>query len=241
MGKAFNIDTDAVEREYGMGGGGRKNDWFEIREGDNKIRILTPTTVMVSHYSKGGYQGICIGKPECPGCQRDDELTAQKKAEPDEEKAKKIRLTRNIKHLCWVLDYGAIERMSKDPTLIEEEIKLAKLPHTVAKSLKAYQENPEYTFSEAPMPYDVTLNAKGAGTTTVEYTLTAARQNTELSSEILAKVEKLTEPEVIIEKMKDKKKKELGVPVGDSSVDGGAESRSVEYPEEDINPNDIPF
>ena len=234
------IDTSAVEKEYGMGGGSSGgSDWFKILEGDNRIRIVSPLTIYVSHFSKGGYSGVCIGKAhKCPGCLRDDEIAEQKKNESDPEKAKKIRLTRNIKWLGWVLDYGAIERMKKDPDINEEMFKLAKLPHTVTKAVEKLQNDPDWSFAEFPMPYGVNLNAVGAGTNAVQYNLFPSPHTT-LPAELMEKIAKLSDPETIVEKIKDKKKKELGVEGSVATTE--AHDRSVDYPEEDIDVDSIPF
>jgi hypothetical protein len=71
--------------------------------------------------------------------------------------------------VCWVLDY------------VDNIIKPYFMPLTVARALGALEENPEYAFNGYPMPYDVTVYAKGAGTKEVEYQVTAARSNTPLT------------------------------------------------------------
>lgn len=82
-----------------------------------------------------------------------------------------------FKWLCYVLD-------RKDG-----QVKAFFMPHTIYKQIEALELNPEYTFDEVPMPYDVTINAKGAGTKEVDYTVVAARQNTPLTTEELKAVE----------------------------------------------------
>lgn len=78
---------------------------------------------------------------------------------------------RNFKWLCYVLD-------RKDG-----KIKPFFMPHTVYKQIEALQMNPDYEFSEVPMPYDLTIHAKGAGTVDVVYTLMPARKNTPVTVE----------------------------------------------------------
>lgn len=55
------------------------------------------------------------------------------------------------------------------------------MPSSVYDQIEALQTNPEYAFEEVPMPYEVTLNAKGAGSKDVVYTVTPARTNTPLT------------------------------------------------------------
>lgn len=45
------------------------------------------------------------------------------------------------------------------------------MPHTVYKQIEVLQLDADYAFDEVPMPYDITINAKGAGTKEVEYTV----------------------------------------------------------------------
>lgn len=75
----------------------------------------------------------------------------------------------NFKWLCYVLD-------RKDG-----KIKPFFMAHTIYKQIEALQLNEDYKFDEVPMPYDITINAKGAGTKEVVYTLMPARANTPLT------------------------------------------------------------
>lgn len=77
--------------------------------------------------------------------------------------------TPNFKWLCYVLD-------RKDG-----KIKPLFMAHTIYKQIEALQLNEDYKFDEVPMPYDITINAKGAGTKEVVYTLMPARANTPLT------------------------------------------------------------
>lgn len=84
---------------------------------------------------------------------------------------------KNFKWLCYVLDRR------------DGEVKAFFMPHRVYKAIEALQMDPEYAFEEVPMPYDVNIKAKGAGTKEVEYTLLPARRATPLSEEELDKLE----------------------------------------------------
>lgn len=74
-----------------------------------------------------------------------------------------------FKWLCYVLDRR------------DGKIKPFFMAHTIYKAIEALQFNEDYKFDEVPMPYDVTINAKGAGTKEVVYTLMPARANTPLT------------------------------------------------------------
>lgn len=75
----------------------------------------------------------------------------------------------NFKWLCYVLDR------------VDGKIKPFFMPHTIYKKIEALQVNEDYAFSSVPMPYDLTIHAKGAGTKEVEYSLIPARKETPLS------------------------------------------------------------
>lgn len=222
----MNSEMESAAKEYGFDANQNNSSWLKITEGDNKIRVLTPLIVLAQHYNKSGYTGICLGKDlKCPGCAEDDRRVAHNNSLPAKSKDK-LQSTRNIKWLGWVIDYKDLE------------VKLAKLPHKVAQQLQALQNNPEYAFAEAPMPYDITINAKDAGKTTVAYLVSAARQNTPVAEEFMKKLERQSSVDDIKEKMKAKKAKELGL------VPADAIEKEIDYPtgeEEGINPNDIPF
>lgn len=137
----------------------------------------------------------------------------------------------SIKWLCWVID-------RKDG-----EVKLAKLPHAVAKQLQAYQNDPEYAFSEAPMPYDVTIKAKNAGTTDVEYNTVAGRTSEPVPEETMEELLKKTTPEDVKARAKEKKLKELGLAQPEPPVEA-YDPTGKDYPtaeSEGINPDNIPF
>ena len=67
--------------------------------------------------------------------------------------------TPNFKFLCYVIDRA------------DEKIKTYFMPVTIFKSIEALQIDSDYAFSEMPMPYDLTINAKNAGTKEVEYSV----------------------------------------------------------------------
>ena len=194
----FNEATKRAEAEYGFGGSSGANDWFKLVEGDNRIRIMSWLEPLGNHFSKNpaNYSGICIGKENCLGCK-------QAESEPDEKKKNKVQ----VKFLCWVLD------------LKDNKLKLAKFAYKVMQQLQAYQTNPEWQFNEMPMPYNVNINAKGAGTTTVVYTVMPTPIKP-ISEEILALHAKNNSPVEIKERMKEKKLKELGItPTGKKETD----------------------
>lgn len=78
---------------------------------------------------------------------------------------------KSFKWLCYILDR------------VDGEVKPFFMPHKIYKAIEALQLNPDYVFYEVPMPYDITVNAKKAGTMDVEYALIPARKETPLTEE----------------------------------------------------------
>ncbi len=106
-----------------------KGDFYKLKEGDNRIRLLS---MCLPHLST--FNG-----------------------------------TRNFKWLCYLIDRR------------DGKVKPFFMPHTIYKTIEALQDNPDYTFTDVPMPYDVSISAKGAGTKEVEYSLIPARRESPLT------------------------------------------------------------
>lgn len=73
---------------------------------------------------------------------------------------------KTFKWLCYVVDR------------VDGKIKPFFMPHLIFKQIEGLQGSEDYAFNTIPMPYDLTINAKGAGTKEVEYTVVPARKNT---------------------------------------------------------------
>lgn len=125
---------------------------------------------------------------------------------------------RSIKGVCYVLQ--------------DDEIKVAYLPYTVVKQIRALQNDPDWTFSDFPMPRMINVKAKGAGTKEVEYSVIPSPKESKVSQETLEKLSKKHTPEQIVEIMKEKRAGKNTKKVVE---------KSIEYPKEEINPEDIPF
>ena len=124
------------------------------------------------------------------------------------------------------------------------KIKPTKLPYIIAKNIATYSQDEDYHFEQYPMPYDIKVNAVGAGSKEVKYTV-MPKPAKEVEAGIIEQIEKLTPISKIIEKMKEKQKEKIKnnpdlVPKQETQrvVD---EENVIEYPEEDNNLEDIPF
>lgn len=156
-----------------------------------------------------GYFNIVEGKQEfvllshcAPLAQVFDPATKKYRAAEEGDKAV------SIKGVCWVLQDG--------------DIKQAKLPYTIVKQIRDYQQNPEWEFT-LPFPHTFTLTAKGAGTKEVEYSLNASPKKVEIPVEILEELAKKPTPEEIVEKVK------------------GSAPNDRPLPDEELDPSSIPF
>lgn len=99
---------------------------------------------------------------------------------------------KNFKWLCYVLDRR------------DGDIKAFFMAHRVYKAIEALQTNPDYAFSEVPMPYDVTIHAKRAGTKDVEYSLIPARRETPLTDDELDKMDAVKPLDELRQAIKEK-------------------------------------
>ncbi len=77
---------------------------------------------------------------------------------------------KNFKWLCYVID-------KKD-----SKAKPFFMANSIYKQIVALQMNEDYAFEAVPMPYDITINAKGAGTKEVVYTVLPAKKETPVTA-----------------------------------------------------------
>ena len=195
-------------------------DWFKFKEGQNRIRIASNGEPLGEHFKVG----VCYGKKKgCKGC------TGENPTEP------------SFKKLLWIFDRTKV-KVVEDGVEVEREagLKLAKFGSKILKQLDALSENPDYEFDTFPMPYDIVINAKGAGDKEVVYTVMPSPKLTPLTAEEVEKLEKQKTPVQIVQAMKDKQMKKDGTFVAGPN-DTHEASSGIDYPKDDINPDDIPF
>lgn len=78
---------------------------------------------------------------------------------------------KNFKWLCYVVDRR------------DGKLKPFFMPHRIYKQIVALQQSEDYSFEDVPMPYDLTIQAKGAGTKDVAYTLLPARRESPVTAD----------------------------------------------------------
>ncbi len=190
---------------------GTGSDFFKFQEGPNVMRIITKFHRFAEHYhpSDKTLSGVCLGKDEiCKACNRED-----KDPKPP-----------TPKWMAWMAN--------------SEGLRIVKFGTTIMKQLGALQKDSDWSFSDFPMPYPININAEGAGTKEVTYTV-IAKPKSESPPELLEALEKKRMPNQIVDSMIEKKEKERdGVVEHPRGVD------AIDYPDaedEGISPDDIPF
>ncbi|MFA5442055.1 MAG: hypothetical protein WC288_01955 [Candidatus Paceibacterota bacterium] len=163
---------DELQSKYGIK---EKGDWLNLKEGSNKVRIVSHFVDYGIHSIKGErkYKSvICIGKENnCPYC------------------AKGIKV--KVQFLGWVIDRA------------DGKIKLLKIGWTIKEKLRKLQHSEDYGFTNLP-DYDIDIIRTGEGLDT-NYDVLPARKSTELTEEEKEKIlEVVKDPQEIIDKMKEK-------------------------------------
>jgi len=175
------VDFAKGRKEAEASGAIGAGDYLKLREGDNRMRLMSKCLPHQSVY-KGN---------------------------------------KTFKWLCYVID-------RRDGT-----VKPFFMPHRVYKQIEALQTNEEYAFVEVPMPYDITIAAKKAGTKDVEYTVMPARKETPLTNEELNSLDSQKSLEELQSALKEKASAdaEQGLP---------PDYQNPEQPPE-LTDEDIPF
>lgn len=227
--------------EHGLSGGA---DFFNFsKSGDFKIRVLTLPVAMATHFFGKGVKGsICYGADK--GCPFHG-------VNPNDENGEYYK-NPTVKFSAYVLDRA------------DGNVKLGELPWSVVSVLSDLEKDEEWTFSGYPMPYDITVkyDKENKDPKSIYKTIGSPKReavSTEVENDLLQKQEKQSiESYVAGRKTKQcDEHKASGVWL---SEDVRAERQRVflekaiaeqpapteevpvlEYPEEEINPEDIPF
>lgn len=227
----FKDDMENYQKETAGDGG-----FYKFTLGDHRMRVFSEP---VRKDSRFGY-GICY-----PGAVYCDPVALKK--ENDEKIAK---YNEDVKA---ALAAGATKESVKKPSLSNVGTKwsvwalirktgdfsIVDITSSVAQKIYDFMSSDEYKFESFPMPYDITIQVtqkkvKNPTKKDIEYDVLPARANTPITDEETLAFEKLTPVAQIIGKMQAKQK--------DKMENGGDQSSApIDYPEEDINAEDIPF
>lgn len=137
---------------------------------------------------------------------------------------------KNFKWLCYVLDRR------------DGDVKAFFMAHRIYKAIEALQINPDYSFDEVPMPYDITINAKKAGTKDVEYTLLPARKETPLTEEEREKLD-AAKPLEELKQAINEKQTTKGAAGGSRATASETDANTGQHPPagSELTDDDIPF
>lgn len=135
------------------------------------------------------------------------------------------------KYLTWVLDKA------------DGKVKLFKMPMTIFDQLADLQLSARFMFDRFPMPYDLEVKVKNAGTKEVTYTIIPGAEYP-VTTDVLTTLAEQNSPAEIIQSMKDKQKEK--VEKGEVKLPKKEELPTVQIKEDDGSVDedalkDIPF
>lgn len=127
-----------------------------------------------------------------------------------------------FKWLCQILD------------LTDSQVKPYFMPDVVYRSIMDLQLDPDYSFDEVPMPYNINVQTKNAGKKEVVYTVIPSPKRLPLTEEELKSIAAAPTVQELQQKIRESEGK---VPAPSD------EQRQHEHEEieQAINPSDIPF
>lgn len=196
-------------------------DYYSFEKGANGFRMLAEGAVMGIHFrGKGVKSATCIGKDNgCP-------FHAEGEQAP------------SYKYVTYVLD------------LKDKKIKQAELPYSVIMSISNFQKLDDWAFQEAPMPYNVNvMHDPDNADPKSKYVTTPSPKCEALTSdqeEELATLMRDKSPEKIVQWKKEKQMKEtngdtVSVETVEKKYDALTPTANIDYPEEEVSVDDIPF
>lgn len=201
------FEKEKKEREAG--------DFYKIKEGAQKVRILTPFVGVWALNTLGKYVGIFNGTDA-----ERERMSNETQVDRSGKDSKKHSFS--FKGWAWAIVRGSDG----------DELKIVQLSKTVLHQIYSLKKDEEYSFDKYPMPYDITINAVGAGTTSVQYSTVPSARRVDVTPEEMAKLnKKKTIPDII-------------TAIIDKQEGRGAQLASREgmpVADEQINPDDIPF
>jgi hypothetical protein len=250
----INEQLEEAMKEFGKSGGG---NFYKVQEGnENVIRVLTQGAPYASIAMGGNEYRTLYGREKGdPLRSRDDydaEFPGRILPPVDKEDSE---ASASIRTVVYVIDRR------------DGRIKQAELAYSVMKKIGALQENPDYKFSEYPMPYDIRITFDKSKKFAAMYEVNVKPESPGPTSEQRAELdEKMKEysPEKVVQGKKQRQIDEderRGMRISEEDLKKAAEAfnngmqkaareqaqkhpedlPTVQYPGEDINPEDIPF
>jgi hypothetical protein len=153
--------------------------------------------------------------------------------------------TATFRFVAWIIDRR------------DGKVKLYFMPTTIMNAIGSLQLDSDYAFDEVPMPYDINIRAKNAGTKEVEYTVIPSPNRVPLTEAETIDFNSKPSIDEVVEKLAENQKSQPGVasePTGSPSskpqasgfAQTVADKTGGKYgvaPEEDesVNIEDIPY
>lgn len=186
-----------------------ESDFYKIVEGDNKMRIISDFMEVKTKQDGSKFGDICNGMSQQ---ERERWISAGGK----DAKGKPVRYIAT-KGWAW-----AVIRSTGT-------VKVIKLAPTILRQLAELKSDPEWAFDSFPMPYDINVKAKGAGSKEVEYSIVASKNTTPVTEEEMAQLnKKKTIPDLVAS-------------IAAKQAGKSASTERAEYPSNDISPDEMGF
>lgn len=115
---------------------------------------------------------------------------------------------------------------------IQGTLKIVKFPYSLMKALSDMSKDPEWEFTNFPMEYDLTVGNTGQGG--ARYSLRGSPKRSPVAKEVVDALAKKTPCEEIVKKIIDRQG-------GKVEVKPDPMKPYDKYPDENIDPKDIPF
>ena len=252
----YNINDELEEamKEFGGSSGG-SSTFYKIQEGNNNVvRVLTEGKTYASLRMGVGQYRTLYGKEKGDPLRSRMDWDHEKEGRilyPLSDRDEGTEARASIRSVYYVIDRN------------DGKVKQAEFPYSVAKQLGELQQNPDYAFDEMPMPFDIRITYNKSNPPAQMYKVdvkpASAAPTKEQLDDLKKRMEKYS-PEAVVE---DKKKrqmeedmkrgiwidederakleKEFNTAMQVQAAKQASDEPVIQYPEDEINPEDIPF
>lgn len=259
----MSFDDDFEKSQEEMASQNRStSDFYKFHIGDHIMRIMSSPVKKMSRFGYGTcYPGASYCDPDVMEAEFQKKMDAYgeefekaRKGGATEKELKMIkkpsRSNISVKWSVWAIVRRTVAKnrqTGKQEVHEVNELKIVDLTNGLAESLYNLKKDKDMgtNFEEFPMPYDVKISVtqkKTRGTPTpkdIEYALVPGQQRKDVTAVEMADMEKKTPVQQIIERMQEKARDQAEGGASDDSEE--THSGGIEYPKDDINPDDIPF
>jgi len=250
----INDEVEAAMNELGKSSGG-SSTFYKIQEGNNNVvRVLTEGKTYATLRMGVGQYRTLYGK------EKGDPLRSRMDWDHDKEgrvlyplsdRDEETEARASIRSVYYIIDRN------------DGKVKQAEFPYSVAKQLGELQNNPDYFFEEMPMPYDIRITYNKSNPPAQMYKVDVKPASAAPTKEQLENLEKRMEkysPEAVVEEKKKRQMEEdmkRGIWIDEderakladefnkqmnaTAAQQRASEPVIQYPDDDIKPEDIPF